>query len=103
LFCRPQRIVAPGSIMGLPAYGVRVALDAETGVEVDALDMHALVLDDARGEQRIESSGYQCNGFAWNIHDTGAIETNCVPGDCRAAGLRADSPGAKKALQQSAW
>ena len=42
LFRRPQRVVAFGSRGILFANRVRVALNAKTGVEIDAFDVNAL-------------------------------------------------------------
>jgi hypothetical protein len=47
-----------------------MAFHAKTGIEIDALDMNALVHDHARGEQRIEATGNQSNGFILFAHDS---------------------------------
>src|SRR3989338_4273128 len=60
----PEGVVALGLVLVLAADGVGVTLDAEAGVEVDALDVDALVEDDARGQQRIQAAGDEGHGLA---------------------------------------
>jgi hypothetical protein len=64
LLGHPQCVVALGFELVLAADGVRVALDAEAGIEVDALDVDALLLEHARGEHGVETAGDERNGFS---------------------------------------
>ena len=57
LFRDPECVVALGLELVLAADGVRVALDAEAGVEVDALDVDALFENHLGGEHGIETAG----------------------------------------------
>ncbi len=66
LLGHPKCIVALRLVLVLLADGMGVPLDAEAGEEVDALDVYALLLHHLGGQQGIESSGDQGNGFAFH-------------------------------------
>src|SRR5690606_20562487 len=46
--------------------GVRVSLDAEAGIEIDALDLDALLLHHLDGKHGIKATGYQGDGTTGN-------------------------------------
>ena len=51
--------------------GVGVALDAEASVEIDAFDVNALIENNARRQQRIETAGNEGNCFTLGRHGIG--------------------------------
>ncbi|WP_457669911.1 hypothetical protein, partial [Thiolapillus sp.] len=52
-----------GFFLILFADGMGVPLHAETGEEIDALNIDALILQDFYGQQGIQSTGDQCYSF----------------------------------------
>jgi len=52
-----------------------MALHAESGVEIEPLDMYSLILHDSGGEQRVESSGDQRNSLALLSHHKSVVGT----------------------------
>src|SRR5690606_1747142 len=46
--------------------GVRVSLDAKAGIEIDALDLDALLLHHLDGKHGIKATGYQGDGTTGN-------------------------------------
>ena len=50
-----------------------MALNAEAGIKVDALDVDPLIQYQARGQQRIEAAGDQGEGFALDWHGTTGV------------------------------
>ena len=78
LFGHPQCVVALGTHPVLLTDGMGMAFHAKPGKKIDALDVDALVHDHARGEQRIEPTGNQGNGFMVFAHGVAGVEWLCV-------------------------
>jgi len=68
LFRHPQGIVALGAFAVLAADGVGMTLDAETGVEIDPLDMHPLVEYQTGRQHGVQATGNQGDCFSRFAH-----------------------------------